>query len=93
MARPVIDVHFRVFDEDGLWVGECVDLGVATSAETKEAAQKGILEATELYLRTLGEHGELRRILEERGIRVRDVEDGPVVQMEERTLELPIGVE
>jgi predicted RNase H-like HicB family nuclease len=60
MARQAVRLHFRIFPEDSLWVGECSELGVSTSAETEAEAVGAIDEATQLYLATLA------RIIHER---------------------------
>lgn len=91
MVRRTIHVHFRVFPEDHLWVGECLELGVSTSAATEEEVRRGIEEATTLYLDTLAEQGELERVLEEYGVPV-VAEDAPAVgTIEERRLTLPVA--
>jgi len=89
MGTQRIHLHFRTFPEDHLWVGECIELGVSTSAETQERASKGIEDATRLYLETVSEHGELDRILEERGIPVLNESESPRDHIEARTLVLP----
>jgi predicted RNase H-like HicB family nuclease len=91
MARQTVHLHFRIFPEDHLWVGECIELGVSTSAETEDEAASGIDEATQLYLATLAEQGELGRVLQEHGVAIVP-EDAPGVgRIEERTLALPTG--
>jgi len=52
-----VSLHFCAFEEDGQWVGRCQELGVSTCAETRAAAEAGIVEATTLYLETLEDEG------------------------------------
>jgi predicted RNase H-like HicB family nuclease len=92
MGEQRIHLHFRTFPEDHLWVGECIELGVSTSAETQEQADSGIEEATHLYLQTLAEHGELLRILAERGVPLLNEGENPRDRIEARTLALPAAV-
>ena len=63
MACRTVRLQYRIFPEDHLWVGECVELGVSTSATSEEEARQGIDEAARLYLDTLAEQGELGRVL------------------------------
>jgi len=92
MGRRLIHLHYRIFPEDNLWVGECVELGVSTSAESRDAVKKGIDEATRLYLATVTQHGELDHILQERGIPVFMDGEKPLDEIEDHTLPLPVGV-
>lgn len=63
---------FRAFhhDEDGGWIGECVDLGVASGADEAFEALANVLEATMLYLHTLEETGQRPRVFAERGVKL-----------------------
>jgi predicted RNase H-like HicB family nuclease len=42
-------LSFVVFEEDGAFVARCVDLDVATEADTKDEAIANLREALELY--------------------------------------------
>lgn len=86
-----IRLHFRTFQEDNLWVAECVELGVSTSAETQEEATRGIVEATNLYIETLADEGELQRAFNERGLKTAPDDASATGQIEERTLRVPAG--
>ena len=86
-----VRLHFRTFPEDGLWVAECVELGVSTSAETQEEATRGIVEATELYIETLADEGELHAVFRERGLQIVPDRAAAADQMEERILRVPVG--
>lgn len=61
---------FRVHREDGQYVSECIELGVASCGDSLDDAFEAILDATELYLETLGDEGERERVFLERGIRL-----------------------
>jgi len=92
MGGSRIYVHYRCFPEDDLWVGECVELGVSTSAETREDARKGIEAATRLYIETLAEQGELGRVLREHGVSIAPEGDDPPDELERRPIAVPAGV-
>ncbi len=89
MPERTIHLHYRIFPEDSLWVGECIELGVSTSAATEAEAREAIDEATRLYLDTLADEGELERVLGERGIVVGSDGTPGAGTIEERTLPLP----
>ena len=91
MGSDRIYVHYRVFPEDKLWVGECMELGISTSAETQDEVKKGIEEATQLYVDTLVEQGELSRVLRERGILIFAEGDMPREEVERRSVSVPAG--
>jgi predicted RNase H-like HicB family nuclease len=59
---------FKVYPEDDVFVGECVELDVSNFGDTLEEALKATLNATELYLETLDEIGERERLFKERDI-------------------------
>jgi predicted RNase H-like HicB family nuclease len=65
-----LDLHFTGHEEDGQWVSECVELGVASCGDTAQEALEAVLEATNLYIETLKDEGELERVFRERSIRV-----------------------
>jgi len=84
-------LHFRTYPEDHLWVGECVELDVASGGHTEHEAQRRVGEATELYLATLAENGDLERVLAEHGVPIA-IDDEPVAgHFEERRVPLPIA--
>jgi predicted RNase H-like HicB family nuclease len=68
--RGHVRLHFRTFAEDGQWVGRCQELGISTCADTRTAAEAGIIEATTLYLETLADEGELERVLSEHALTI-----------------------
>ena len=60
----------RVHEEDGQWVSECEELGVASFGASVTEALSALDEAIEVYLQTLLDIGELQRTLVERQIRI-----------------------
>lgn len=69
-TKGYILVTFKITKEDDQYVGNCVELGVASAGDSIEEAIEQIADATELYLNTLEEVGEKGRVLKERGITI-----------------------
>lgn len=65
-----LDLHFSGHEEDGQWVSECIELGVVSCGDTAQEALEAILEATNLYIETLKDEGELQRVFRDRGVRM-----------------------
>jgi predicted RNase H-like HicB family nuclease len=85
-----IVLTLKVHEEDGQYVSECVELGVASCGETIDEAFDAIKDATAVYLTTLEDEGELEGVLAERGVRVvpgEPPEDGREVQVTARLRE------
>lgn len=80
--QSAVRLHFRAHPEDGQWVSECLELGVASCGDTFEEAARNILEATDLTLQTLDDEGMLASVLHERGLEVI-----PLTMVEKPTLE------
>lgn len=59
-----------VYEEDGQFVSECVELDIASCGDTLDEAFKNIREAVAIYLDTLEQEGERERVFGERGIGV-----------------------
>lgn len=91
MGPQIIRLHFRTYPEDHLWAGECIELDVASGGQTEEEAQTRAEQATQLYLTTVSEHGDLKRILAEKGVPIGYEDEAPVGHFEERTVSLPIS--
>ena len=91
MAQQVIHLHFRTYPEDHLWVGECIELDVASGGATEQEAARRAEEATRLYLETVSVHGDLERILAEKGVPITSQGEPAPGHLEERTLVLPVG--
>lgn len=66
-----IIVTFKIWREGSSFVSKCEELGVASCGDTVEAAFEAVRDATELYLNTLEEEGEIERVFAERGVSVR----------------------
>jgi len=70
MPRNVyIVVTIEFLQEDGQWVGRCLDLGTSTCADTLDEAHEAMKEALELHLNALEETGERARFFREHRIR------------------------
>jgi len=68
LGHVVVQFKIAPPDEDGLIVGECVELGTSSFGETLEEALNATVEATAAYLEALDDSGELERVLKERGV-------------------------
>ena len=90
MGRRILRLHFRTYPED-LWVGECIELDVASGGETEAQARKRVEEATRLFISTIAGHGDLDRVLAEKGVRVTQEGEPPVGHIEEWLMPLPLG--
>jgi len=68
-GHVLLTILVRV-DDDGFYVGECVELGVPSFGETLDEAIKAVLDATVLYLNTVEVTGERERVLDSRGVKL-----------------------
>ena len=73
MDKPGVELHhmvftFRAHEEDGQFVSYCEELGVPSSGATVDEALRNAIEATLLYLNTIEETRDRRRIFDERNI-------------------------
>lgn len=91
MPQRLIHLHFRTYPEDHLWVGECIELDVASGGETEDEARRRVEEATHLYLETVSEHGDLERLLAEKGVSITSSGEPALGHLEEWTFALPAG--
>lgn len=70
MARSgFVLVTLRVRRKENEWIGDCPELGTATSADTQEEALESLKELILLQLATLTEVGEVWRFLKENKVR------------------------
>lgn len=69
-----ITVTFMVEREGKYFVSRCLELGTASFGEDVDEAVTNLVDATGVYLNTLAELGEDRRVLREKGVRVYDYE-------------------
>ena len=60
-----IILTFKVHAEDGQYVSECPELGVASCGDTIDKAFKAVQDATAVYLETLTDEGETERVMTE----------------------------
>jgi predicted RNase H-like HicB family nuclease len=62
-------LQFRVEqDDDGLFLGECIELGVSSCGDTLDEAVRATMEATAAYLESLDLAGEREAVFAERGV-------------------------
>lgn len=71
-AQGHVLLTFRVHEEEGGFVGECVELGVTSCGDDVDEAFRATLEATALYLERLDANGERDWVLPERNVKVYD---------------------
>jgi len=65
-----IVLTFRAYDDEGIFVAECLELGTASQGDTPGEAIAMAHEATVMYLSAAADLGELPRIFRERNVRV-----------------------
>lgn len=63
-----LDLTVQIYEEDGEWIAECLELGISSSGGTVEAAARAVTEAASVYLLTVEESGLLDRTLAEAGL-------------------------
>ena len=56
--------------EDGNWLAECLELGVATYGTTLEEAKEDLSEAIDLQLTEVDELGFIKEYLKEHGVQI-----------------------
>jgi predicted RNase H-like HicB family nuclease len=61
---------FVVEREGEYQVSKCLELGTASFGNDVDEALENLMDATEVYLNTLEDLGECRRVLGEKGVRV-----------------------
>jgi len=63
-------VQFRVSpeDEDGYFVGECIEFGISSCGRSVDEAMANTLEAVEAYLEALEDEGERDRVFAEQRV-------------------------
>lgn len=66
-----IRLTLQIYPEDDGYVSECIELGSASCGDTMEEALGNIKDCVEVYLDTLEEIGERKRVFKERGIKIR----------------------
>ena len=73
LDKPGVELYhvlltFRAFPEDGQFASYCEELGVHSQGDTIDEALDNAVEATLLYLNTIEDLGERRRIFDEKNI-------------------------
>lgn len=70
-AEPKEFIHltFQYDETDGIWVGECLELGTVTEADTLENARLHLTGAVSLQLQQVEGLGEIDDYLHEHGVR------------------------
>ena len=71
MLEPIV-IRVEMFEEDGQIVSLCPELNVSSFGETKEKAEKSLIEAVSLFLEECERMGTLKAILEEAGFKHQD---------------------
>jgi len=69
-AKRYIVVTLRAFVDEGFFVSECVELGIASQGDDLEDALDMALDATEVYLQGLAELGELDAVLLRKNVKI-----------------------
>ena len=72
MIRRKIVLTLHIWQEDGVWLGECVEFGTVavTDANTEEAVKTALVEQVILTVKACDTAGELERFLDERHVPV-----------------------
>ena len=66
-----LDLTVQIYNDDGEWISECVELGINSCGTTVEEAAHAAVEAIGVYLQTVEEVGLLERTLTEAGLVLR----------------------
>ena len=85
MKSEYIVLTFKVWPEDDQFVSRCDELGTASCGDTVDEAIENLREAVLLYVETLEELGQRKRVFRERNIPVRS-------SSTLRRRSLPVGV-
>lgn len=68
MTESYVILTLRFFQEEGQWVGDCEELGVAHASDTLDEVRAGLVELLTLTLDTMDSVGEQERYFAEHGI-------------------------
>ena len=77
MASKYVTLTLSFEREGDVWVGDCLELGTSTYADTLEACEDELGELVVEHIDVLEEIGERDRFFEEWGIIVRSTSDTP----------------
>lgn len=67
--RPIA-LTARVYMEGDQYVAHCVELDIASCGDTEEEAFENLVDASDVYVTTLKETGQIERVFAERGVKV-----------------------
>ena len=96
----MVALTLQFWREDGVWIGECVELGTATDAEALETLLNTLPELVTIHLNGLEDIGEREQVFREYGIMVTPLPSAGVVAAgedarqtdTEREQHLPLGL-
>ena len=71
--KGFVHLTFQYAQDDGAWIGECVELGTTTEADTLEGARNGLRGAVTLQLEQMEQLGHIAAFLQERHVKVQPV--------------------
>ena len=83
-----IALTFLVTQEGKYFVSECRELGTSSFGEDEKEAFKNLRDATEVYLNTLKDLGEDKKVLREKGVKIFSYEPA---DLEVRRARFPVG--
>ncbi len=76
--RQAVTLTLSFEQEDGQWVGTCLELGASTFADTIPAAYEELVDAILLHLNEAEDEGYIEQYLQARNVRVTAIEEhGP----------------
>ena len=78
----VLTLEFE--EEDGRWVGWCVELGTATDGPTLKQVREELIELVRLHLNALEDTGECDRFLKEQSVKF--YTDHPPTEVQQKLL-------
>jgi predicted RNase H-like HicB family nuclease len=67
--RPIA-LTAKIYREGDQYVAHCVELDIASCGDTEEEAFENLVDASDVYVATLEETGQIERVFAERGIKV-----------------------
>ncbi len=67
-VKAIYALNVKYFKEEGQWLGECLELGTATFADTLEEVQEELVEAIALQVNEVDRDGFAEEYLAERGV-------------------------
>ena len=74
--RPIA-LTAKIYREGDQYVAHCVELDIASCGDTEEEAFENLVDASDVYVTTLEETGQIERVFAERGINLSKIESRP----------------